>query len=195
MRSGSLERSPGALWPPCELALVFFLGSRGDRVGSPRRSGQAPRPRAPVGVSRSEAAIRDGLGALPSRLSGQRPCGPDLRAPGAPAPRPFGGSLRSLDGGSRLLFRVGSPVLGSGARTGSCDPGMQFVYRPQRSLWGTERVGVIGAPRPLSLGGSDAGQDPPKERQFGGYKALASVLFVFFETFYGGGGGVRAVNP
>lgn len=193
LRSGSLEQSPGALCPPCEPALVF-LGTRGAWVGSPWRTGQAPRPRTLV-RSLDPTGIRDGLTALPPGLGGQRPRGPDLRAPGAPAPWPFGGSLRSLDGGARLLFRMGSPVLGNGAPArrspdGKLRPGDAIrLPGPSALFGGTERTGVIGAPRPLSLGGSDAGQDPLRKDNSVGTRRL-NPFFFFLESFYGGWGGV-----
>lgn len=53
---------------------------------------------------------------------------------------------------------------------------------------GTERTGVIGAPRPLSLGGSDAGQEPLRKDNSVGTRRLNP--FFFLKTFYGGWGGV-----
>ena len=132
LRSGSLEQSLGALCPPWELALVF-LGTRGARVGSSWRTGQAPRPRTPVRSLDPSLASATGLGLCRPGWVGSVPAAQTsarrrLRRPGplgVPCAASMGAPVSSSEWGA--LCSAAEPPPG-GARTGSRVPGVQFVY-------------------------------------------------------------------
>lgn len=171
-----------------------LLGHAGCSGGKPLEDRPSPPPPNSSEVSRSESGIRDGLRALPPGLGGQRPCGPDLRAPEASAPWPFGGSLRSLDGGPRLLFRMGSLVLGSGAparRSPDGEPRPGDAIRlpgPSALLGGQKGLGWSVHPDPSPWADLTLARTPLRKDNSVGARRLNP--FFFFETFYGGWGGV-----
>lgn len=160
------------------------------------RGGQAAAPEALVGISRPDSLARDEFGALPPGTGGQRRSCPDLRAPGALLPQSSGcsscipDSARVSGAGSGALCSA-APAWRSPDQTGSRVRGINFVFRaPPLSLgawkdWVGRRTQTPLPGRTLSWPGR------LKQRQLGRYKALKSV----FWNFFGGWGGVRAVNP
>lgn len=127
------------------------LGHLVSSSGKPPGDGQQPLERL------SASLARDGFGALPPGVDGQRSSCPDLRAPRAPQPRPSGCCRRSPNSACSSPEWAVEPCAlqlpPGGGQMGSRVLGIRFVFRalPPTALFANlERAGLVCAPRPFS---------------------------------------------